>query len=142
MKVEPLSWMSGAAVVAISSAACLTPNPSQQAEPRPRLVVLKMLPLVAENSGPDSVSLVGSVVESERRRLSTLAELSRLALSKDRSGAVVVLVNLLLSPMNRNEKAFFVGSPFFRVVLLALRSGPARLTVGERPSPEATEMKL
>src|SRR3972149_1712450 len=110
-------------------------NVSQHAlgAPRPRLDVLKLLWLTAENSGPDSVSLVGSVVESERSRVSTPPELSRLALSKDRSGAVVVLVNLLLSPMNRNEKAFFVGSPFFRVVLLALRSGPARRS-GEHTS--------
>jgi hypothetical protein len=75
----PLNWSSGAVVVLVNSAACLTPNVSQQAEPRPRLVVSNELPFVAEKSGPDSMSLVGFAVDRERRRLRMSDELTTLA---------------------------------------------------------------
>jgi hypothetical protein len=142
LKVDPVNWMSGAVVVLVSSAACLTPNASQQADPCPRLVVLKMLPLTAENRGPARVSLVGVVVDSDRRKLKMLAELSTLELLKARSAAAPLLVTLLLSPMNRNEKMLLAGFPLRRTALGADSSGPARLTVGGSPRLDATVMKL
>jgi hypothetical protein len=62
--------------------------------PNAKLLVLMLLPLVAEKSGPASVSLLAELGEADRRTLTSAPALSTLDASKERSGPVFVLVTL------------------------------------------------
>jgi hypothetical protein len=77
---------------------------------------------------------------SERRRERKLPAVSTLVPLKEKSADVLVSVSLALSPMNTRESALSIGSPFRKLVFTPLSSGPARVTVGESPRPEASPM--
>jgi hypothetical protein len=142
LNVELVNWISGAVLVLDSRAPWPRKNPVQQAEPNAALVTSKLLPFVATKRGPDSVSVVRLAPESERLRVKNPPDVFRLVLSKEKRGALPVLVTVALSPTNTNEYVLLVGSPFLRVVFTAFSSGPERPTDGERPRLEANEMKF
>jgi hypothetical protein len=60
-----------------------------------------------------------------------LPAVSTLEASNDRSGKVLVPLSSALSATKMNVFAFAVGSPFLRMLLLAVRSGPAKDIFGE-----------
>ena len=100
-----------------------------------KLVVSKLLLLVAERSGPESVTLLGVAAEFDRRSERISPDVSTLELSNDKSGEVLLLVSWALSPtkMKLKRLPLGVGSPFLRVVLLALSKPPSRVKEGESP---------
>lgn len=109
----------------------------------PRLVVLKLLLLVAEKRGPESVTLLGAAAEVERRRLRMAPEVSTLVLLNERSAEEPVLVSVALSPTKTNDCAsVVVGSPFLRMVLVALKRGPDRVMDGGSPRLDARTRKF
>src|SRR3989441_1989138 len=90
-KTESTSWMRAKFVVATSWPPCWTLNPVQQADVVPRLVALKVLPLIARNSGPARSSRVSCVGERERRTTKKPPEVSTVAPSYRRNAGVDVL---------------------------------------------------
>src|SRR5262245_20000196 len=65
-KVESRSWSSASALCGPTRfAPWATKTAPQQADARPRDVALKLLPLVATNSGPPRVSVLGVLAEGD-----------------------------------------------------------------------------
>jgi len=142
LNVEFASWSRGAVVVLASRAPWLMEKPEQHDESLPRLVVLKLLELMAEKRGPASVTVLGAPTEVERRRTRMPPAESMLVLAKERSGRSLVLVSVALSPMKMKLSVLAVGSPIVRVVALVLSSGPARVMEGGSPRVDDSPRKL
>ena len=90
-------------MVLVSWAPWPTMNPLQHVDVPPgypRLVVLIVLPFVAENRGPARLSVLGALEEFERRRVSTFPAVFKVEALREMKGAVLVLCTWLLSPMN------------------------------------------
>jgi len=143
LNAEFANWMRGLVPMLVNCAPWATKNPEQQAEPNAELSVLKLLPFVAANSGPESVSLVGLARARDRLRISIPPAGTTSAPSNDRSGAAPVLVTVALSPTNMKPHVSVAGFPLLSVVFTALRSGPERPADGGNCRvPEANDRKL
>src|SRR5262245_51409291 len=139
MREPPESWMRGSAVLLTSADPCCTAKAGQQmaglpkVAPKPRLMVVNVLPFTAWNSGPFRSRNVSAVADGDRRTLTSgPAELTWEA-SKPRSGTSLGPNCRIDAPSRRlsRPKVLLRVSPARNEVLTDETSGPCTL----RPAP-------